>query len=336
MKINLTSTVSDLKTGIRKNFNLETEIYTLKGNVAGENRKIRALVDLNDGQFPIVLDKGQTGQAFINYLVKNFGMHIKILGDSNTEKSYETNSFVADLCSSNINLASSMLTSQIKELYADEDEEGLESLMTSLVRLAERDGRYFWIFYTAKSTIYDCSRTCESDFDYSYDLDCTKFNVLDYTLYFDPIAEVIGPFTSGRDFNWSADKGGESAYFEELVLQRLKITEDELDRPEEFVQASHAAFTFLICSLVTWINNNEVSEIDLANCFLSVMDPKGQSENMAQLCCDLPSLLCTSIAFIDLTEYNSEEDSSNEPFGDYVHDWLKISDRILAEDTFYA
>ncbi|MFM7730762.1 MAG: hypothetical protein ACKO6L_06970 [Flavobacteriales bacterium] len=332
MKINLTSTVSELKSSIRKKYNIEVEIFTLKGNVAGANRKLRALMQANNK--PFSFDEDLNGSDFISLLVNDFGMSIHVVdADKDAEVDQEEDAFNT-IFSKSPSVASNILVKRIRALYANEDQASLEELMKRIINKVEDEGIYYWIFYAAKAMIYDCNRTSESDFDYTFDGECDRFKMSLYTIQFDPKPARIGPFMSGSDFNWQSE--GQESFFESLALHKMNMKEEDLDQQEKFTTARHGAMTILLCSLISWINSQEVSSADLSNCFLSVMDPKDQSENLRQLSGDLPSLICSSIAFIDLADYNSEEDDSNKPFGDYVHDWVQISDRILSEDTFFS
>lgn len=335
MKINLTSTVSDLKKAVHDKYEISIEVYTLKDNVAGENRKIRALISSEADTFPILLDD-KSGSSFIKKLVKDYGMNIKIIDKKENTKKSSKQDDLSDLFNSGVNTSVNILTDTINNLYENEDKKGLETLMKNLVDSANKDGLYYWLYYVAKTKIFECYRNSGAGFEYNYEGDCGKFNLNDFCLYFNTTPNVISPFTSGQDYSWGLEEDSQEDFFETCVLKKINLSTEDLEEKDKFIYAQHASLSILLCSLINWINSSKVSNTDLANCFLSVMDPKGQSdENLIQLCCDLPSLICQHIVGIDFDEYNSELDDSNEMFGDYVHDWVKISERIIDEETFY-
>jgi hypothetical protein len=335
-KINLTSTVSDLKKVVYDKYNISIEIYTLKDNVAGESRKIRALISSKFEAFPILLEENN-GNSFIKNLINDYGMNVKIMDEIESTNTPSQKVDLTDFLKFGVYTSANILNDTIHNLYQKKDEKGLETLMGKLIEIINNDGIYYWLFYVAKIKIFECYQNSGPDFEYNYEGDCEKFNPNDFCLFFNPKSNVISPFTSGKDYSWGTEENSQNDYFEISVLKKIGLTSDELEEKDKFTYIQHASFTILICSLIHWINDSQVSEIDLANCFLSIMDPKGQSdENLIQLCCDLPNLICQHIVGIDFDEFNSELDSSNEMFGDYVHDWIKISGRILEEETFYS
>lgn len=336
MEINLTSTVSDLKKAIHDKYEISIEVYTLKDNVAGENRKIRALVRSGNDLFPIRLEH-KSGSSFIKELIRDYGMNIKIIDKKENAKKSSQQDDLSDLLNSGVNTSINTLTDTVNYLYDNEDKKGLETLMKKLVDSANKDGIYYWLYYVAKNKIFECERDSNAGFEYHFEGDCGNFNLRDFCLYFNTTPNVISPFTSGQDYSWGLEEDNQEDFFEACVLKKINLSPEDLEVKEKFIYAQHASLSILICSLIHWINNSEVSDTELANCFLSVMDPKGQSDqNLIQLCCDLPSLICQHIVGVDFDEYNSELGNSSEMFGDYVHDWVKISTRILDEETFYT
>jgi hypothetical protein len=75
MKINATMSVSEFRQLVKEKFNSEIEVYTSKNNVAGENRKIKALCTKENTEWPVEINTNSI-QDLISMLKRKLGLSI--------------------------------------------------------------------------------------------------------------------------------------------------------------------------------------------------------------------------------------------------------------------
>ncbi len=77
MEIKATTTVIELVNSIKKQFKSSVSIFTTKGNLAGEDRKIRALTDKESITWPIQINVDDISK-FLKVMKKEYGFDIRI------------------------------------------------------------------------------------------------------------------------------------------------------------------------------------------------------------------------------------------------------------------
>jgi len=84
MKLNATMSVSKFRLLVKETFNTEIEVYTSKNNVAGENRKIKALCSKENADWPLDINANSI-QDLISMLKRKLGLSISEV-ENNSEK----------------------------------------------------------------------------------------------------------------------------------------------------------------------------------------------------------------------------------------------------------
>jgi hypothetical protein len=85
MEIKATTTVIELVNSIKKHFKTSVSIFTTKGNLAGEERKVRALTDMENITWPIQISVDDISK-FLKVMKKEYGFDIRINDNDASEE----------------------------------------------------------------------------------------------------------------------------------------------------------------------------------------------------------------------------------------------------------
>ncbi len=339
MKINATTLVEELKTEFKTLYNKDIVVMTQIGNLAGDRRKIRALVTKENIEFPVIIES-DSAEGFIRNCKRKIGLKLTIL---------EKNSESTVLNFENINYTSGhqKLTSFLQEIFENKDTKRCVSFNKSLIQFINQNPHFYWLLSMTDQILYHLDDSGNYDFSYNLSYFGLTIKKEDLTIYFDEKYDVVNamaPFEESKDFKWyssceNKDSKINGGSFIDAILQKTGCSESDFEKPEKSEFLFNFGISSFYISAGLWVENSDLDTEDIvdgiAKMFWTVLGSAGmENETLNEYTNLLPIFIVENLLGISTEEYNSEENENYSRYRDYVIDWKSIAENIFEGPGF--
>ena len=339
MKINASTLVEELKKEFNSIYNENITVMTQIGNIAGDRRKIRALISKENIEFPVVIES-ETAEGFIRQCKRKIGLKISI-----GEKKSESSEFTLEEI--DYSSAHEKLVSFLTEVFKKKDTKSCVEFNKKLIRFINENPHYYWVLYMTDRILHMLDDTENYDFNYNLSYFGLTINKEDFTLYFDEKYDFLNaeaPFEQAKDFRWySSVENKESTRnggtFINALLQKTGSAESDFEQTEKSNYLFNFGITSFYVSAGYWIDNSELESEEItegiATMIWTILESAGiENETLNEYTNLLPIFIAENLLGIDTEEYNSEENENFSSYRDYSIDWKAIADNIFEGPGF--
>jgi hypothetical protein len=342
MKINSTTQVDEIKQTLKTLFNKNIEVLTTSGNIAGDNRKVRALTSNENVEFPVVI-QSESFDGFLRQCKRRLGLKIIIPKTSKEaiESLINSQSNTFEIGNLNFQQIPDYFMRLFSILLKQKNYSGCVELNRSLIQFVNANIQYYWLLPLA-SRVFDIVGDDE-EIDFTYSISWFGLNV-DHdklTVVFDEVRDIINaeaPFEQAKDFKWYiSEKDREERIngdtFIAAVLKKNNAKMEDFEDPIKSELLFNLCISTFCISSEKWINNCQSESEDLveslATLYWTVIESVG-SENQVlnEFTNHLPIFVIENLIGEEIENYNSEENSEYSSYRDYSIDWKAVAASI--------
>lgn len=263
----------------------------------------------------------------------------------------QTNKYVFKF---SISVSPNEVENEVERIFKSNDILERDAFVISLKSFIMQYPHYYWLilvaFYKSQELYYASQNDTLEEFQMGFLLKDEDLDFIPnerFTLYFNKERVSNDYFESSKDYKWSVMEDGDEASFIEIVLQQMNFSlkdfsgDDNNKINDRFDELRNAATCYLWFSLQKFTLSH-VDDEELATCLWTVFDTSAHDivffkadGNVGQ---DAVDNILKNVLYINKEVYNVEENPNNledlKSYGDYVHDYIKISQEILNMDIF--
>jgi len=339
MKINATTLVEELKKEFNSLYNLNIEVLTQHRNIAGNGRKIKALLSREDVEFPVNIES-ESADGFIRQCKRKMGLKLLVSEEAVHSASFDFNEI-------NFRSTPKRLLTYLTETFKSKDLLGCISFNKNLVNYVNTNPQCYWLLFAAEQTLNNLANEDAYDFNFSLSYFGLNIRKEDLTLYFDEKYDAINsraPFEEVRDFKWySSSENKENQIdggsFVKALLDKTKYTESDFEDSVKCAYLFNFGISSFYVSAGNWTDNNEADSDDvvdgLATMIWTVLGSAGwENETLNEYTNSLPVFVVEDLLGIETDDYNSETNEDCSSYRDYVIDWRSVAENIFEGPGF--